>query len=701
MKKIFLLITLAIFALISCKQKNKDLTKPEVLTAKLEFVSNDILPKSINNLKNKGTGSVDYSNSIHVKFKNINIGDCVWTDGFWADKFELAEKVMIPNMGKILTGDTGFALNNFKIAAGLKKGKHEGMFWHDGDFYKWMEASLYIYAINKDEKILKEIDNYIDIIGKAQLENGYLQTQITIPEKQPFSEVKYHEMYNSGHLYISALTHYRLTGKRNFLDIAIKHANNLYDVFQPQPKKLARFGFNQVQIMGLVELFRTTKDNRYLELAEIFINMRGKSKVRVDPTVSYRNIGDMTQERIPLRKSKEAVGHAVLALYYYAGAADVYAETGEQALIEALDRIWGNIVNQKMFITGACGQKHDGGSSHRDFVHEAFTIDYEMHNANAYNETCANLCNAMFNYRMMSVKGESKYADVIETVMYNSALAGIDLGGTNFFYTNPLRRSFDHKMGGTDYPTRVPYIPCFCCPPNLVRTIAKLSTWAYSLTNNGLAVNLYGGNKLETHLLDGSKIKLKQKTDYPWDGAVSFTIEGCKNDAFDILLRIPKWAQNSSISINGKKENIELKGGEYTTINRKWKAGDIISLNMPMKYELVVGHRKIEEIRNQAAIKRGPVVYCVETPDLPKNTNVLDVYLPSDITLTSQKLVGFLGGLTTLKGNILLTSDKDNDMYRTLKKQTWKPFEATFIPYYAWSNRGVSEMTVFMPIIWK
>jgi DUF1680 family protein len=653
------------------------------------------------NLFAQQTGVINNTNSKFVKFKSINIGDCVWTDGFWADKFEIAEKSMVPNMGKLLTGDTGFALNNFKIAAGLKEGKHQGMFWHDGDFYKWMEAALYIYAINKDKKILKEIDGYIDVIGKAQLENGYLQTQVTIPNKKPFSERKHHEMYNNGHLYIGAIIHHRITGKRNFLDIAIKNANNLYEVFQPQPKELARFGFNQVQIMGLVELYRTTKNKKYLELAEIFVNMRGKSKVKPDTTVRFRNIGDMTQERTPLRKSKEAVGHAVLALYYYAGAADIYAETGEQALIDALDRLWGNIVNQKMFITGACGQKHDGGSSHRDFVHEAFTVDYEMHNAHSYNETCANLCNAMFNYRMLGIKGEAKYADIIETVMYNSALSGIDIGGTNFFYTNPLRRELDHKMGATDYPTRVPYIPCFCCPPNLVRTIAKLSAWSYSLTKNGIAVNLYGSNNLETKLLDGSKIKLHQKTDYPWDGTVSLEIRESKKEAFDIMLRIPEWAKGSTISINGIKEKAEVKEGTYFTITRKWKKGNVISLNMPMKPELVVGHQKIEEVRNQAAIKRGPVVYCIETPDLPEKTNILNVYLPSDIQLTPQKEANFLGGLSTLKGKVMLTSDKGDEMYRPLEKPIWKSFDATFIPYYAWSNRGVSEMTVFMPIIWE
>ena len=553
-------------------------------------------------------GVINNADSEFVIFKSINIGDCVWTDGFWADKFKVAEEVMVPYMGTLLKGDTGYALNNFKIAAGLKEGKHEGMFWHDGDFYKWMEAAMYIYAINKDEKINTELDELIEIIGKAQLENGYLQTQIQLKDKKPFSERKFHEMYNSGHLYIAASIHLRITGKRNFLDIAIKHANNLYEVFQPQPKELGRFGFNQVQIMGLVELYRTTKDKKYLELAEIFINMRGKSKVQPDATVRTKHIGDMTQERTPLRESKEAVGHAVLALYYYAGAADVYAETGEQALIDALELLWGNIVNQKMFVTGACGQKHDGGSSNRDFVHEAFTIDYEMHNQNAYNETCANLCNAMFNQRMLSIKGEAKYADVMELVLYNSGLSGISLEGKDYFYTNPLRRTFDHKMGATDYANRVPYIPCFCCPPNLVRTIAKSSAWAYSLTKNGIAVNLYGGNKLSTKQLDGSVIELTQETQYPWEGLVKFTIQKAKKKAFDIMLRIPEWAEGSMITVNGESIDGKVDADSYVTLNRKWKKGDVITLDMPMDVKLLEGNPKIEEVRNQVAIKRGPMV---------------------------------------------------------------------------------------------
>lgn len=267
-----------------------------------------------------------------MKLKSIDIGDCQWTEGFWADRFKVAEESMLPYMGTLLKGDVGHGYNNFKIAAGLKEGEHKGFWWHDGDFYKWMEASMYMYAVNKDKKILEEMDEIIEVIGKAQQPDGYLSTPITINGIKPFSNRRYQELYNSGHLLTSACIHYRVTGKTNFLNIAVKHADLLYRLFQPQPDELKRFGFNQTQIMGLVELYRTTNDKRYLELAEIFINMRGKSKVVEDPSAKGYPIGDMVQERVPLREETEAVGHAVLALYYYAGAADVYAETGEQAL---------------------------------------------------------------------------------------------------------------------------------------------------------------------------------------------------------------------------------------------------------------------------------------------------------------------------------------------------------------------------------
>ncbi|TXG35159.1 glycoside hydrolase family 127 protein [Seonamhaeicola maritimus] len=648
-------------------------------------------------------GILNNSESKHVKFKSINIGDCQWTEGFWADKFKVAQETMVPYMGELLTGDVGHALNNFKIAAGLKEGKHKGMKWHDGDFYKWIEASMYVYAQNKDEKIVKEIDGYIDIIKQAQAEDGYIHTKVqTEEEMHRFGNRQHHEMYNFGHLYTSACIHNRITGKSNFLDIAIKNADFLYSKFMPEPKGLLkRFGFNQTQIMGLVELYRNTKNKKYLELAELFINLRGQSKVEPTDVSSYKHIGDMVQERTPIRKAKTAEGHAVLALYYYAGVADVAAETGEKALIKALDRLWSNVVDKKMYVTGACGQTHHGVSKHVDMIHEGFLNEYMMPNLSAYNETCANVCNSMFSYRMLGLHGESKYADIMELVLFNSALSGISVEGKDYFYANPLRVSHDGYDPGndTEFDVRQPYIPCFCCPPNLVRTITKVSGWAYSLTENGVAVNLYGGNKLSTKLLDGSNIELKQVTNYPWEGKVEITVEKSKKEPFDILLRIPDWAEGSKVLVNGEPINMEVKAKSFTVINRQWKKGDVLTLDMPMDVMLLEGHPLIEEVRNQAAVKRGPVVYCVESPDLPEGTDILDVYLPLKSTLTATYKPDFLGGISTITGDIKLRKDNKQGMYREMSDLKWDTYKAQFVPYFAWANRGKAEMSVWIPVV--
>ncbi|EMI40447.1 glycoside hydrolase family 127 protein [Rhodopirellula sp. SWK7] len=649
---------------------------------------------------------IDTSNSPHVKLRSIGIGDCQWTEGFWADKFRQCEEVMVPHMGTLLKGDIGHGYNNFKIAAGLKEGKHQGFAWHDGDFFKWMEAAVYIYASNQDSKIVDELDEIIEVIGKAQEDDGYLHTNIQIDGIAHFSNRKYHEMYNCGHLYTSACVHHRVTGETNFLDIAIKNADLLYKRFHPQPKELSRFGFNQSQIMGLTELYRTTKDKRYLELAEIFINNRGKSEVVEDASTEGYPIGDMVQERVPLRQETEAVGHAVLALYYYAGAADVYAETGEQALIDALDRLWNNVANQKMYVTGAVGQAHFGASTRRDKIEEGFLDAYLMPNATAYNETCANIANAMFNYRLLGIKGDSRHADIMELVAYNSALVGISADGKHYFYANPLRynhgqREYQDNRDCTESANREPYIECFCCPPNLVRTIAKMSCWAYSLTPNGVAANLYGGNRLATKLSDDSEIKLHQDSRYPWDGDVKITIDACKPEPFEFLIRIPEWAEHGTLLVNGEDSTAETKPGTFAKIHRAWSAGDTIELKLPMDVKLMKGHPFIEETRNQTAIKVGPLVYCLESPDLPEDVRTLDVYVPSDIQLEKQNDPDVLNGITTLTGNVQVKSDERTSMYKPIGDPEWKSTSVRFVPYYAWSNRGNAEMTVWLPVVWK
>lgn len=648
---------------------------------------------------------VQNSESPHVKFKSINIGDCRWTKGFWADKFRLCEEVMVPYMGSLLKGDIGHAYNNFKIAAGLQDGEAKGMLWHDGDFYKWMESAIHVYAVNGDDTILDELDEIIEVIGKAQQEDGYLHTHAQINGLKRWSEIANHELYNSGHLIMSAVLHHRVTGKTNWLDIAIKHADYLYGVFQPRPEELARFGFNPSQIMAFVELYRTTRDSSYLELADIFISMRGSVEPDPHPSVPYWFLGDQCQMKTPLREETEATGHAVTGMYLYAGAADVYSETGEAALIEALRRVWSSAVEHKMYLTGAVGQVHHGARDRTNMIHEGFIDNYLLPNSTAYNETCANIAMAMFNWRMLAVEGDARYADVMELILHNSAMVGISTDGKKYFYANPLRfnhgqREYSDHCDCTESADREPYIECFCCPPNLVRTIAKVSGWAYSLTDNGVAVNLYGGNRLDTVMSDGSELKLNQETDYPWDGKVTITIESCKESPFDFSFRVPGWAAGTSITVNGESVST-IECGTYVQVERAWKAGDVVEIDMPMEIRFVEGHPRIEETRNQIAIKRGPLVYCIESPDLPKDAGILDVYIKEDADLKVEHLPDFLGGVTMISGDVLIRADEGVGLYRDVKSPTWKSHTTQFVPYFAWSNRGVSEMTVFMPVVWK
>jgi len=282
-------------------------------------------------------GILNNSNSPYVQLK-IDIGDCIWTKGFWTDKFKLAEETMIPYMGEVFKGDVGFAYDNFKIAAGLKQGEHKGMKWHDGDFYKWMEAAMYIYAINQDQKTLDDLDEIIEVIGKAMCDDGYISTYVDLKGKKRYEVKENHELYNSGHLLTSACIHNRISGKTNFLDLAVRHADFLYRTFQSRPDSLARFGQNPSQIMGLVELYRTTKNPKYLDLAVTFLDMRGTNRNSGLDRENARNRGDFTQDKIPFREESEAVGHAVMAMYLYNGAADIYAETGEEAILNTLNK---------------------------------------------------------------------------------------------------------------------------------------------------------------------------------------------------------------------------------------------------------------------------------------------------------------------------------------------------------------------------
>jgi len=613
---------------------------------------------------------------------------------------------MIPNMWRLLEDpNIGHAFTNFRIAAGLEEGEFRGTWWHDGDLYKWLEATAYVYAVTKDDGLDRLMDKVIEVIGKAQQEDGYLHTSIIIGhglqkgrsgqrhfegKTKRFENLHNHELYNMGHLMTAGCIHYRATGKPNLLNIARKTGDYLYRTFKGRDRQLAHFGFNPSNIMGALELYRTTQDKKYLELAKIFVDMRGSAPGGTD----------QNQTRTALRKETEAVGHAVTANYLYAGAADVYAEIGDKMLLSALEKIWQNVVFQKMYVTGATGALHQGVSSARDSVHEAYGREYQLPNSNAYNETCANIANAMWNWRMLGITGQARFADIMELVLYNSALSGISVDGKHFFYTNVLCRFKDWPLLSWDLPTRQQYLSCFCCPPNIVRTIAKAGGWAYSISDEGVWVNLYGSNELDTELTDGTKLRLTQQTDYPWDGKIKITVNVPSKKKFAVMLRIPAWAKEATLKVNGQAVRGDLQLGKYFQLNRIWSAGDVIELNLPMPVQLIESNSLVEETRNQVVIRRGPIVYCLESVDLPEDVRVSEAVIPGDIKLKTRFDEELLGGVIVIEGKaeVFEEGDWSNQLYRELTPQKPKKLAIKLIPYYAWSNRGVSEMTVWMSL---
>lgn len=657
----------------------------------------------------RGRGVIDTTASPYCKLKSVNLDAVKWTHGFWAERFDLCKKVMISHMWGLLSdSEISHAWTNFRIAAGLEKGEFKGTWWHDGDFYKWLESVAYVYSVTHDEKLDQLMDEVIEVIGKAQQEDGYISTPIIIGSgievtglgKGPtpfkgvkrFERIEHHELYNMGHLMTAACAHYRATGKTAFLDIAKKVGDYLYRVFRNHDSHLAHFGFNPSNIMGSVELYRTTRIYKYLDLAKIFVDMRG----------SVPGGSDQNQDRTPLREAKEAVGHAVTAMYLYCGAADVYMETGDKSIIEALERLWCNVVYQKMYITGGVGALHDGLSPAGDPIHEAFGRNYELPNTTAYNETCANIGNVMWNWRMLSITGEARYADVMELALYNSVLSGISIDGKSYFYTNVLRRYGNEvPLLSQDSLTRMKYIDCFCCPPNVVRTIAKINGYAYSISDKSIWVNLYGSNILNTELTDGTPLKLRQETNYPWEGKIKITIEAPSKKNFSVMLRIPGWAEGASLKVNNRPINDVVKSGQYVEITRNWSAGDLIELTLPMDVQLIEANPLVEEVRGQVAIKRGPIVYCLESPDLPEDIRVSEVIIPHNIELRPHFDKDFLGGVVILEGEALVIKEGDwsNQLYRKVMTVEPQMIKIKLIPYYAWGNRGLSHMTVWIPFV--
>lgn len=664
------------------------------------------------------------AHSKYAKMVNTPLGAVKWTGGFWGERFNVYSNTSLQSMWATWSNpDISHGFRNFEIAAGTCEGEHWGPPFHDGDMYKWLEAVAAVYAVNKDPELDALMDKFIEQVVKAQRADGYIHTPVIIEErnkgidthsehrdqtvigtkvgaedeKGAFANRLNFETYNLGHLMMAGITHYRATGKRTLFDAAIKATDFLCHFYETASAELARNAICPSHYMGVVEMYRATGNPRYLELSKNLIDIRGM----------VENGTDDNQDRIPFREQYNAMGHAVRANYLYAGVADVYAETGEAQLMKNLTSIWNDIVNRKMYVTGACGALYDGTSPDGTCyepdsiqkVHQSYGRAYQLPNSTAHNETCANIGNMLFNWRMLESTGDAKYADIVETALYNSVLSGVSLDGKRYFYTNPLRLSDDFPYTLRWPRERQEYISCFCCPPNTLRTICEAQNYAYTVSENALWCNLYGQSELTTKL-GKHDLEVSQVTGYPYDGKVMLTFRAVpKKQEMALHLRIPAWCDRATVKVNGEVVDVPVKANTYATLNRVWKKGDVVELDMEMRVKLMESNPLVEETRNQVVVKRGPLVYCLEGMDVADGRRIDDVlipstiqFIPTEITIDGSKMIALDG-----EARLMDEASWDNVLYREVGKAD-RTVKIRLIPYFAWGNRGKSEMTVWMPL---
>jgi len=654
---------------------------------------------------------VDMSQSPFAKMYMPDLDDVKWNGGLLGDRFDVARTTMIPHMWSILSDPkASHAWDNYLIAAGLEQGRFSGPPFNDGDFLKWFEALVQVYAVTKDPAIEAKMDEIIAVIAKAQREDGYLHTQTIIPQRagekaKEFANREHFETYNMGHLITAACIHYRATGKTTMLDLARKAADYIDRLCHEHPQELARNAICPSHYMGVVELYRITREPRYLELGKQLIEIRSL----VPPEVG----SDQNQDRMPFRDMKHAVGHAVRANYLCAGVTDVFAENGDHTLYNTLSAISDNVSGRKLYITGMTGAIYDGASpdgvdytKHKYIktVHQAYGRDYQLPNLTAYNETCATVGYGMWIWRMLAVTGDANYADLFEQTLYNGVLPGISLEGKDYFYVNPLRKLQDFDVPLRWSRSRVSNIPVsFCCPPNVVRTIAEAHNYVYALSPDTVWVNLYAASILDTTWIDGSRIKLRQETDYPWAGAVKLVVDDAPAHDVTLKLRIPGWLRDgATLRVNGQPFTADLRPGTYADVKRMWKSGDIVDLDMSFKPALWEANPLVEETVDQVAIKYGPLVYCVESNDLPEGVRLKNVALSlvSSPDFTAQRETIANADVLTfaLHGLALQRPDWTNgELYREIDARAPRVIKVKAVPYYAWGNRGDTEMSVWLP----
>ena len=605
-----------------------------------------------------------------ARLKPIPIEHVKIIDKFWAPRLKTLREETLPSQYNLME-ETG-RIDNFRRAAGKVKGPFRGAYYNDSDVYKWVEAACLTLAYEHDQKIATLLTNVIDEIVAAQDEDGYLNTYFTYEKKRlRWTNLRdMHELYCAGHLFQAAIAYHRSTGEKELLTTAVRFADHIASVFGPG-KRRGTPGHPEIE-MALVELYRETRKEEYLELAQFFLDQRG-----------YGLIGGniVLIDHKPFRQLDEIVGHAVRAIYLCCGATDIFMETGERELYETLEKLWKNMVYKRMYVTGGVGSRHAG---------EAFGDDYELPNRRAYSETCASVANVMWNWRMLLATGESRFTDIMELALYNAALAGISLNGREYFYVNPLADRGRHR--------RQRWFGCACCPPNIARLLASVPGMIYSTSDNAIWVHLYVASVARIEL-KGNEVRITQETEYPWDGRIDVTVEPSKDDEFSLYLRIPGWCRAATVNVNGRKVRKSVKPSTYLEISRVWGTGDRVEIELDMPVTLLKSHPYVLNNNYRVAIKRGPVVYCLEQADNPEY-DVWNIAIVPETKFTATYEPELLGGVVVIEGNGigLDISAWNNKLYAEMDEVQVKAIPVKFkaVPYYAWANRSPGPMIVWI-----
>lgn len=668
------------------------------------------------------SGLTDMSHSQQAQMTNTPLGAVKWTGGFWGDRFGVLSNTTIWDMWDTWNNpDVSHGFRNFEVAAGTVKGVHHGPPFHDGDMYKWLEACATVYAITKDPKLDALMDKFIEQVALAQRNDGYIHTPVVISErnlgidshagdntnigieigndhKKAFASRLNFETYNLGHLMTAGIIHKRATGKTALFDCGKKAADFLYNFLTNDAVELSRNAICPSHYMGAAEMYRETGEEKYLTLAKGLIAIRD----------SVTNGEDHNQDRHKLRDQYEAMGHAVRANYLYAGVADLYAETGEAQLMKNLSAIWDDIIQHKIYIMGGCGALYDGvspdGTTYNQpsiqQIHQAYGRQFQLPQEAAHNEICAQIGMLLFSWRLYQVTGDAKYIDNIENELYNGILSGISLNGKDYFYTEALRRSAEFPYTMRWPKERQHYISCFCCPPNTTRTLCQAQEYAYALSGDTLRVNLYGQNKLTM-----KDLEIDQKTNYPWDGKVTLTVGKVKKLS-TILLHVPAWCHKIEATVLHKGQKImdatrtsNSNHANVLKLSNNWKKGDVVEINLEMEAHLIEANPLVEEAKNQVAVQRGPIVYCLEGQDIEGGYKISDIALPTDIQLKEVPMEIEGHQFVALEGEALVTNQQrwnNETLYREVSKRQAQKVKIRLIPYYAWDNRGKQDMSLWL-----